>query len=140
MTNVNPVCIRPGHFVGINTPYADIEYALRNLPYRTAPFKPVCGNLKTAEDARAYAAKLEEYEAKVATYEAEAQATRDIAVQLQALWNAKLRREYDALPDDVYALLYTHAKENTHELYELREMMGELSTLAVAIHRAYKGD
>lgn len=92
--------------------FAEIETALRELPYPSRPQKPSISTLgrdKTPADFRAHADALEAHERDMVAYAEAERIYRHQRTVLEGIWKEKLRGEHSHLNDATFNACYSKA-------------------------------
>lgn len=92
-----------------------LEGLLRNSgDYPILPVKPRLMPNASPAQLRAHAAELEAHENAMAVYREEWRRYHAKQALIQEAWRAKLRQQYAAIPEGVYAVLYDKAYADGH--------------------------
>ena len=123
--------------------FAEIETALRELPYPSRPQKPSIATLgrdKTPADFRAHADALEAHERDMVAYADAERIYRHQRTVLEGIWKEKLRGEHSHLNDDTFNACYSKAYDDGHSAGygEVRNAMWEVVEFAEKIIEANK--
>lgn len=122
--------------------FAEIETALRELPYPSRPQKPSIATLgrATPTDFRAHADALEAYERDIMAYEDAERIYRHQRTVLEGIWKEKLRGEHYHLNDATFNVCYSKAYDDGHSAGygEVRNTMWEVVDFAEKIIEANK--
>lgn len=112
----------------------EIVAAIANLPYPQRPSKPSALNLKTAEDHRKYAERLEVFEHEEAEYTALRAEYNAEKGKLEALFVEKLFSE-SYLTRPVFDIVYAKAYSDGHSggYMEVSNTFDELEAFAMSI-------
>lgn len=117
-----------------NNSIAEIVNAIANLPYPKRPSKPSALNLKTAEDHRKYAERLEVFEHEEAEYTALRAEYNTEKGKLESLFVEKLFSE-SYLTRPVFDAVYSKAYADGHSggYYEVAAKFEELEAFALRV-------